>query len=272
MKCTMTQMDENTRILNSVIEYIYETHRFPSCTEISRIADINKDKCLKLCKDLVSGNQLCVVFGGEGRSLVYVPYGMMQGLLRTQNKPQWVTKYSFKDEPPLGKKALKIEQELQIFDMFKRLLYTTDIPLEEAVAFTLNYLEFEDVVHIIDNPDNPDITLNHDGKKVLLEVEGTKKVGKKKKILQLEGWMKRELDTDKKADEIQGIYVVNHFRDTDPSSRESPLSDHAKEFMKRYQFKLFTTSTLFDIAKDVKEGKLSKQDAKQKVWEGDRID
>ena len=183
-----------------------------------------------------------------------------------------MAKYLFKDEPPLAGKAQKIEQELQIFDMFKRLLYATDIPLEEAVAFTLHYLEFEDVVHVVDNQDNPDITLNHDGKIVLLEVEGTKKFGKKGKILQLDGWMKRELDTDKKADEIQGIYVVNHFRDTDPSSRESPLSNHAKEFMKRYQFKLLTTSTLFDIAKDVKEGKLSKQDAKQKVWDGDKID
>jgi len=269
---TLTLTDDETAILNAVIEYIHETHRFPSCTELSSYTDINKDKCLKLCKDLVLKKELYIVFEGEGRPTIYVPYDMMQGLLRTQPKPEWIEKYSFKDEPTLIEKSSEIDEGLQTFEMFKRLLYATDIPLEEAVASSLSFLEFRDVIHLVDDPDNPDITMNYESKKVLIEVEGPKGQGKKGKVLQLDGWVKRELDEGKKADEVQGIYVVNHYRGKNPDERDHALSSHAIEFMKRYQFKLVTTLTLFTTVKEVYEGRLNKANAREKIWEGDKID
>jgi len=268
----LTNSDDEDKIMNSVLEYIFETHRFPSTSEIIKATSFSRKKCLTICDDLVSKKKLYMVFEGKGRSNVYVPYDMMQELLRTQKKPSWLEEYSFKDESPLIKKSNKIEENLNTFDMFKRLLYTTDIPLEEAVYFSLKYLEFSDVIHLVDDPDNPDITMNYDGKRVLLEIEGPKGLGKKDKVLQLDGWLKRELDAGKRADEIQGIYVINHFRDKNPDEREHALSSHAIEFMKRYQFKLLTTLTLFNVVKEVYEGTLSKEDAREKIWAGDKID
>ena len=79
-----------------------------------------------------------------------------------------------------------LQSELVTYELFKRLLYTTDFALEEAVAFALSWLEFEDVIHNKDNTDNPDVTFKHDGKKALVEIEGTTKAGGKAKVLQLE--------------------------------------------------------------------------------------
>jgi hypothetical protein len=267
----MTDEDEHAQILNAVTEYILETHQFPSCTEISEYVKISKPTCLKLCKELVSDKQLCIVFEGEGRPSVYSPYDMMQVLLRTQKKPAWLSNYSFNDEPPLISKATEIEKNLQIYDIMKRLLYSTDMPLEESVAFSLQYLGFDNVVHQTDNKDNPDITLEYNNAFVLIEVEGKTRAGSKDKVLQLEGWVTREITSGKKNNEVQGVYVINHWRDTDPSLRSAPLTDHGKEFMNRYGFKLLTSPTLFLIMKDVIEGKLSKEDARKKVWEGDII-
>lgn len=268
----MTQEDNHDKILSAVTEYILETHQFPSCNEITKIVDISRPMCLKLCKELVSDKRLCIVFEGEGRPFVYVPYEMMQILLRTQKKPAWLTGYSFNDEPPLINEASEIERKLQIYDIVKRLLYCTDIPLEESVADSLDCLGFDNVVHHKDNPDNPDITFEYNNKLVLVEVEGKTRAGRKDKVLQLEGWVTREITSGMKTDEVQGMYVINHWRDTDPSSRSSPLTTHGNEFMKRYGFTLLTSPTLYTIVKEVIEGKLSKEDARNSVWEGDKID
>lgn len=268
----MKKSEVKMKIQDSITEYIFQTHKFPSVTEISEITELSRTKCSKICNELVNENQLYIVFEGKGLPTVYVPYDMMQGLLITQKKPNWVFKYSFKDESLLVDKVRELNEQLVTYDMFKRLLYATDIPLEEAVAFTLKWLGFKNVVHHKENPDNPDITFEYNGKKVLIEIEGTTKAGDKKKILQLDGWIQREINKGKKAEELQGIFVVNHFREDKPNARAKPLTPHAKEFLKRYHFRFLTTPFLFNIARRVKEEGLTKRDATKIVWEGEKID
>lgn len=126
--------------------------------------------------------------------------------------------------------------------------------------------------HLKGDPDNPDLIFEHAGKKVLVEVHGTKKLGPKSKVLQLEGWITREIDKGLKEGQVQGIYAINHYREQEPNKRNSPLSDHAVEFMKRYKFILITTPRLFSIVKEVTEGGISKKEARAKVWEGESIE
>jgi hypothetical protein len=258
-------------VMDSIVEYIFQTHKFPSVAKISEMTRINRVKCAEICSQLVKKNKLYTVFEGKGVPTVYVPYDMMQSLLMTQKKPGWVSNYSFKEEIKLTEKARHMNDQLIAFDTFKRLIYATDIPLEEAVAFALNWLGFKNVIHFKDNTDNPDITFEYNSKKVLVEVEGTTKAGGKAKILQLDGWLRREIDKGIKANELQGIFVINHFRDVEPSSRGDPLTPHAKEFLKRYNFRFFTTPFLFDVIKRVKEDKLSKKEARKIVWQGQKI-
>jgi len=263
--------EEYKKVMEAVREHIFQTHTFPQITDISNQTGILKSRCTDICKKLINQKQLYKVFGGAGLSTVVLPYDMMQVVLRTQAKPDWMAKHSFREKGNLDKEIEKLSSKVAEYEMFERLLYTTDVPLEEAVTFTLEWLGFQDVRHYKEDTDNPDVTFMYDGIKALIEIEGTTKAGDKNKALQLDGWMTREImDFNRKASELKSFLTVNHFRETEPEKRGDPLTTHAKEFLKLKQSHFFTTYFLFNIVKDVMDG-LSKEEARKKVWEGEKI-
>jgi len=197
---------------------------------------------------------------------------MMQGALMTQKKPDWLGTYGFTEKTEISNKIEQLQKEAIRYEQFERLLYATDIPLEEAIAHALDWLGFENVVHHKDDPDNPDVTFEYSGSKALLEAEGTTKAGDKHKIMQLNGWIQRELSQGTEASKLKGFFAVNHYRDGEPPKRGDPLTIHAKEFLRYYSaFRHFTTAFLFDVAKRVANGTLSSEHAQKLVWEGERI-
>lgn len=263
--------EECQKVMEAVREHIFRTHNFPQITDISNLAGIPKPKCTDICKQLIKQNQLYRVFGGAGLSTIVLPYDMMQEVLRTQARPKWMEKYSFGEKKDLDAQIKQLSGKVSEYEQFERLLYTTDIPLQEAVAFALEWLGFQDVKHYKEDTDNPDVTFIHKGIKALVEIEGTIKAGDKSKAQQLDGWLRREIsEFNKKAGELKGFFVVNHFRETEPEKRGEPLTTHAKEFLKLYQSHFFTTYFLFHIVKDVMNS-LSKEEARKKVWEGEKI-
>jgi len=196
---------------------------------------------------------------------------MMQGVLMTQKKPDWLNSYGFTEKVSISQKIESLQKDIIKYEQFERLLYTTDIPLEDAIAYALNWLEFENVVHHKDDKNNPDVTFEFESKKGLLEAEGTSKPGPKDKILQLNGWIQKEIEKGAAASDLKGFFAVNHFRDIEPSKREDPLTPHAKEFLKLYNYAYFTTRLLFDLVKQVSEEKITKEDARKMIWDGEKI-
>ncbi len=264
--------DEYKKVIESVKDYIFQTHRLPQVTHIAELTGIPKSRCNDICEQLIGQKQLYEAFGGPRLPTVILPYDMMQAILRIQSKPDWMNKYSFEEKGKLDSKMTTLNSKIAEYEMLERLLYTTDVPLEEAVAFVLEWLVFEDVVHYKENRDNPDVTFIYEGIKALVEIEGTTKAGDKSKAQQLDGWMKREItNSNKKANELQGFFIVNHFRETEPENRGDPLTRHAKEFLKLNQSRFFTTYFLFNIVKSVMAG-LSREETRKKVWEGEKID
>jgi len=263
---------EYKKVVEAVREHIFQTHSFPQVTDISKLAGIPKFRCASICNQLIGQKQLYKVFGGVGLPTVVLPYDMMQEVLRTQAKPKWMAKYSFKEKKDLNTQIKQLSGKVSEYEQFERLLYMTDIPLQEAVAFALGWLDFQDVKHHKEDTDNPDVTFIYEGIKALVEIEGTTKAGDKSKAQQLDGWVKREIvEFNKKASELNGFFVVNHFREIEPEKRGEPLTTHAKEFLKLYQSHFFTTYFLFNIVKDVMDGSLSREEARKKVWEGEKI-
>lgn len=264
--------DEYKKVIESVKDYIFQRHRLPQVTDISERTGIAKSRCSDICKQLIGQKQLYEAFGGPSLPTVILPYDMMQAILRIQSKPNWMNKYSIEEKSELDSKIATLNSKVTEYEMFERLLYTTDIPLEEAVAFVLELLGFEDVVHYKEDKDNPDITFIYEGVKALVEIEGTTKAADKSKAQQLGTWINREIvNSGKKANELKGFLVVNHFRALDPESRGEPLTAHAKEILKLYQSAFFTTYFLCKTVKHVMTG-LSKEEARKKVWEGEKID
>ncbi len=264
--------DDYKKVIETVRDYIFENHKFPQVADIIRITSMQRSRCNKVVDTLAAQKQLYVVFDGEGLPKIVLLYDMMQGVLMTQKKPDWLNSYGFTEKTSISTKIEKLQKEIIKFEQFERLLYATDIPLEDAIAYALEWLEFENVVHQKEDKDNPDVTFEFEGIKGLLEAEGTSKAGPKDKISQLSGWMQKEIDAGVKAANLKGFFAVNHYRDVEPSKREDPLTEKAKEYLKIYHFVFFTTKLLFDLVKQVSEGKISKEDARKIIWNGEEIE
>jgi hypothetical protein len=264
--------EDYRKVMEVVKDYIFTTHTFPQISDIAKKSSIPRTKCTSICNKLIGQRQLYKVFEGTGLPTVVIPYDMMQAILRTQAKPAWMDKYSFKEKNELDAKVEELTSQITEYEMFERLLYMTDIPLQEAVSFALDWLGFENVMHLKEDTDNPDVTFTYQGLEALVEVEGTTKAGDKEKAQQLNGWVRREIvQHNKKTEELKSFYVVNHFREIEPQKRGEPLTPHAKQFLKLYQSHFFTTHFLFNAVKTVMGG-VSKDEARKEVWNGEKID
>lgn len=259
-------------MMQSVKEFIFERHRFPQVNDIIDITQLQKQRCNEVIDQLVRQKQLYVAFEGEGLPKVILLYDMMQGVLLTQKKPEWLSRYGFSEKTALSEQMEQLQRQAIQYEQFERLLYAADIPLEEAIAYTLEWLGFDNVIHHKDDPDNPDVTFEYEGVRALLEAEGTTKAGPKDKISQLNGWIQRELSNGADASKLCGFFAVNHFRDVEPAKRGDPLTPHAKQFLRYYsKLSYFRTTFLFETVKLVTSGALIKTDACKKVWEGEKI-
>lgn len=267
----MSVSNEDQTIMQAVKDYIFLNHMFPQINDIIKMTGIKKGD--DVCKKLIAQKKLYACFTGPTLPTIILPYDMMQLILLTQKKPDWASEHSFEERTAVDRKIEELNSQIIKYDMFERLLYTTDKPLEEAVAYTLDFLGFENVVHLKEDTDNADISFSFDGTKNLIEVEGTTNQGGKDKVNQLNGWIKKELETtDTEPEKLKGFFVVNHFRETNLKDRGIPLSLHAKKFMKYHKFGFFTTKFLFECVKDVVNGKITKDDAQKLIYEGEQYE
>ena len=258
-------------VYNAIEDYVFQNHKFCSVDEITVATSIYKEKCRKALEQLAKNDKVSVVFAGKGKPTIYVPTYMLQEILRSQPKPRWVEKYAFAGKKEGLRQIQEGRKKLEQYEMFERLLYGTSTPLEEAVAYSLQYLEFKDVKHY-KVEDIQDVSFMHDAKKYLLEIERTNKQGDVQKVSQLDRWMRTEVDKGSNPDDIVGILVVNHLRSMDPSSRDkSPLTAHARNYLKLYHFKFFTTYFLFNIVKKVYGEGLKKEEARVSIMKGEHI-
>jgi len=202
---------------------------------------------------------------------------MMDEILWIQKKPRWLEEYSFEEKKSIHEEIEKCREDIKPFEMFERLLYATNTPLEETIAFVLDWLEFKDVVHVKENPDNHDIEFKHNGKLYLVEVkgkgEGRKGAGDKEDIQQLRSWVERKIvNENMKRDELEGFFVINHYRKVNPEERDDPLTPHAKEFLKLNNFKFITTPHLFNLIKKVQNSEITKEKAREEVIKGEKYE
>jgi predicted transcriptional regulator len=263
--------EELKAVYDAIEEHISEKHKFCSITEIVEITNFSKSKCNSILDELIKKGVVYKAFESQGNPTIYMPTYMMQEVLRMQSRPKWVENYAFEEKKEILKQIDKTREELSKFEMLEGLLYGTGIPLEESVVEALKFLQFEDVKHH-KNEDVHDISFTYGSKKYLLEIEGTKKQGNKKKILQLDGWRREELDRGADPDDIVCIFVANAFRETPPSERDSPLTQHAINYLKSYKFRFFTTPFLFDLVKKVYNKEINEFQAQESVIKGEKYE
>lgn len=260
--------EELKNVFEAISDYIFENHRVCGIAEICNITQLPKPKCDQLISTLIQQKQIYEIFSGKGKPSLYIPYDMMQGILSLQQKPKWMEKYEFEQKKEDSEQIEKLKKKIIKFEEFERILYTTDKPLEKALAFCLEFLEFEDVKHL-DNGESHDVEFKDNGKIFLVEAKGKTKPAEKTDVQQLRGWIDKKIEEGYKAEEVRGILAVNHYRNDDPQSRAQPLTDKAVEFLKLGNYIFITTIFLFNIIKEVISDKLSKEDARKKIIIGE---
>lgn len=263
--------DELDAVYNSMEDYIFENHKLCSITEINENTGISKSKCKQILSELIKKQKIKEVYGGGTNPKIYVPTYMMNEILAAQVKPRWVDDYSFDEKVKKIEEITEIKSQIKEYEMFERLVYSTNTPLEEAVAHAFDFLGFDKVDHLND-PERHDVEFEYNKKLYLVEVKGKGKHGNKDDILQLGGWIKIKLNEGMKRDELQGLFVINHYRKDDPNKRGDPLTVKAKEFLKHYDSRFIETIWLYQLIKDVLDKKLSKKDAREKIVKGQKID
>jgi len=263
--------DDFRAVISAVSEFVFQHHTFPQLADVPALTGLERSQCDNVCRTLIGQGKLRVVFEGRGLPRVIVPGDMMQSMLRTQARPGWISKYELPERAEFVRKLEDLQAQLSEVEQMERLLYLTDIPLEEAVASALRWLGFSDVRHHQDDTDNPDITFSHNGVCAIVEVQGPSGPGDKEKVLQLQGWLNRAIGEGKRASQVRGFYVLNHYRDVDPETRKPPLTTHAKEQLRLFRGKLLTTVSLFDIVCQVKHEKITRDKARDRVWKGDAV-
>ena len=64
---------------------------------------------------------------------------------------------------------------------------------------------------------------------------------------------------------IRGLFIMNHFAEFPVSERKSPFPDNVKKTAEVNDVKLITTVELFEIAKDIIDGKMERTQAIEKI-------
>jgi len=263
---------EIEQVFEALEDYIRDNHQLCSITDIKEITNLSRDKCDKALNFLIKQKRVEKIYEGRGKPTIIIPKYLLDEILQLQSKPKWMKKYFFAEKTPILEKIANLKEEINRYEIIERLLYATDIPLEVSVTFCLKLLDFEEVTHHLNKGDK-DVSFKYKGNKYLVEVEGTKKQGDKRKITQLRGWVDNEVITNnQEIDKIKGIFVINHYRNLDPDDRGDPLTSHSKKFLKLYNYKFFTTKFLYDIVKQILDNSLSNDEAKSKIIDGEEFD
>ena len=150
-------------VMQAVRDFIFDKHQFPQVNDIVESTGIQKPRCNEVVDQLIRQKQLYVAFEGGGLPRIILLYDMMQGVLMTQKKPDWLATCGFSEKTVIADQIEKLQKDAIQYEQFERLLYAADIPLEEAIAYALDWLKFENVVHHKDDSNNADITFEYNG-------------------------------------------------------------------------------------------------------------
>lgn len=158
-------------------------------------------------------------------------------------KPMWVNDFLTKRENELFLEKEKIESELGKYSIYKQLLWETGRNLEQLVKKALIELGVEVIELSQDSACDLEIKLGDDLIGVC-EIKGLSQSANKDDIRQLLEYFIEQRDL--KDRKVMGILIINHFKDIHPSKRNEPISNGAKEIIKRHNFKVITTIELYN--------------------------
>lgn len=257
--------------MQAVEDHIAETGKLPSTTDILERCTLGSTKGRRGLEDLVLSGKLVVAYEAPKNPTIYLPEYMYGSLLRRQREPEWIDEFSFEEASRIKAQIRDGEDKLSQFHRLQSLLYGTGKLLEDAVAEALGLMEFRDLVTPYEDPDSWDFSFTYNETTYVLEVKGKSKWADKGDAAQLQQWLEKYIDDNPghDPDKLQGVLVVNHFREIHPSNRwpkkdkRPPLSEAGEKYLKLGRRQFMTTIAIFDISERLVLGKITTEESRK---------
>jgi hypothetical protein len=178
------------------------------------------------------------------------------------SQPDWFERYNYEHELALKDEESKISNQLKEIELIKSILYIYGNSLSRRICKLLNNIGFK--ADWTELKAKHDIEIDFNGTTGIVEVRGLKGPANNEDIRQL---LDHYLEYFEKHqhNNVKGIFIINHFRETDPKDRGSPFTDAAIKIAERQDFCLITTLDLFKIYDSYLNKKLSLDDLRAQI-------
>lgn len=181
-------------------------------------------------------------------------------------RPPWIESWNLQPELKLKgemdaiiSQYIKIKKQIEWYESIKKILYSQGKELSFSVNLILKEMGFEAVLKEEEGYQDIEIKLNNFF--AFIEVKGLKGFANNEHVRQLLEYVIKS----EKYPEVKGIFIVNHFRDKEPSERDMPYSEAAITIAKKNEFCLLTTVDLFKMYKQFLDGKITTEQIKNLI-------
>ena len=163
--------------------------------------------------------------------------------------PIWLNTMLLPSETEKSKQLSELRSELDAkseeylnYTKSKKILYTTGDALSKSVFDVLLSIGFTSTY--AEHKGQHDIEIKYKEFTGIIEVKGLSGYASVDDVRQLLDWYIDSLKTDRC---VKGIFIVNHYRNIEPSERKEPFSASAVNLAENNKFCLMTTFDLFTI-------------------------
>ena len=229
----------------------------------ARILGINRAKYPVFMEVPIGGGKLVLLprFKDRHKAVTIIINEIIPQMVHEEGfavMPQWFPDFSSSYEQ-------EVKTTLKDLETAKRLLYTKDKVLKNAVAFALKKLGFQ--VDVLPDGTQPDLKIRDGEQMAAVEVKGHENAqADRKDVLQLLGYMSEEDTTEK------GVFVANHEFNIQPQKRrEKAFTEGAIQLADCNNISLISSVDLYNSLLKVIEKKLSDttvQENRKKIMTG----
>ncbi len=167
-----------------------------------------------------------------------------KGINFTIEKPGWL-----EESDPFNKKGLVndfkiIKEKIKQIELFEKLLYGYDRPLEKSISEIFSYLGF---VNIQATNDRADLTCETKTTKIIAEIKGLKDQAHEKNLSQMFKWHLDELEKNEhRAKHIKQIFICNAYRELNPEDRDDFFDENIVKISETHNWGLLSTLELYN--------------------------
>jgi hypothetical protein len=159
-------------------------------------------------------------------------------------QPAWYNVLSTNREQSIMAQHNELTEKLDKYRAFKKLYYLTGEDLEDTVMEALTELGL--TINRLPKGSHADFEFPlNDGKIAVCETKGLNGSATLQDLRQLLEYYVGQRDIERRN--VLGIFIVNHFKNEEPSKRGPAVTKDGLDLIKKYSFTILTTVEIFNL-------------------------